>query len=120
MVKKMKKRTTVVIKILASIVLFVLSVLVFSMSIYYFEKDAQPEFFDSFSSAIVYVLLNLTTVGYSQMVPMTPGGQIITVLLLAISYIIGIACLIWIVLRIITFQPRKILQKNTGLIKNSD
>lgn len=119
MVKKMVKRTPVVIKILGFILLFILSVLIFSMSIYYFEKDAQPESFNSFSSAIVYVLLNLTIVGYS-MVPMTSEGQIITVLITAIGYIIGIACLIWIVMRIITFQLRKIHQNNTGLIKNSN
>ena len=90
------------------------------MSIYYFEKDAQPESFNSFSSAILHVLLSLTTVGYSQIGTMTPGGQIITVLLTALGYIIGIACLIWIVLGSINFHLWKTLQKNTGIIKNSD
>ncbi len=115
----MRKRRSVVFKILSSVALFTLFVLIFSMGIYLFEKDAQPESFNSFSSVIVYVLLNLTTVGYS-MVPITPGGQILTVLLPAIGYIVGIACLIWIVLGIINFHDRKILQKNTSLIKNSD
>ncbi|WP_189043965.1 ion transporter [Aliidongia dinghuensis] len=59
-------------------VLFMLLItLIMSGSIMYMlESDAQPEVFSSIPAAIWWALVTLTTVGYGDMVPITPLGKI--------------------------------------------
>jgi voltage-gated potassium channel len=48
-----------------------------SVTIYEFEREAQPEVFGRLSDAGWYVLCTVTTVGYGDKVPVTPGGKVV-------------------------------------------
>lgn len=52
---------------------------------YEFERTAQPEMFSSYSKAIWWSVITLTTVGYGDMYPVTIGGQITAVVTLVIG-----------------------------------
>lgn len=56
-----------------------------ALCIYYFEHDAQPEAFASVFHAMWWAAVTLTTVGYGDVVPVTAGGRIFTVLLLFVA-----------------------------------
>lgn len=56
-----------------------------SICIYYFEHDAQPQVFASVFHAMWWAAITLTTVGYGDMVPITLGGRIFTILMLTIA-----------------------------------
>jgi voltage-gated potassium channel len=64
-----------------------LIVLCASSSIYFLERDAQPEAFSSIPAAMWWAISTLTTVGYGDVYPVTPGGK----LLGAITDVLGIA-----------------------------
>ncbi len=56
-----------------------------AVGIYYFEHEAQPEAFASVFHALWWAIVTLTTVGYGDVYPVTPGGKIFTALLLLIG-----------------------------------
>ncbi|WP_300520461.1 ion transporter [Aliiroseovarius sp.] len=53
-----------------------------AVGIYIFEHDAQPEVFTSIPVSLWWAVASFTTVGYGDMVPITPGGRIFTTLVL--------------------------------------
>lgn len=71
------------------LVLFVivtLMLLYFSaVGIYYFENEAQPEKFASVIHSLWWAVATLTTVGYGDIYPVTPGGKIFTFIVLLIG-----------------------------------
>ena len=73
---------------LAITALFMSIWLVFVSSVmYYLERDAQPETFSSIPAAIYWGVITLTTVGYGDVVPVTPLGRALgaTIALLGIA-----------------------------------
>ncbi len=56
-----------------------------AVGIYYFENPAQPHVYKSIFHALWWSVTTLTTVGYGDMVPLTVGGRIFTVLILLIG-----------------------------------
>ena len=56
-----------------------------AIGIYYFEHDAQPAVFQSIFHSLWWAVTTLTTVGYGDMVPITPGGRFFTFLILLIG-----------------------------------
>lgn len=58
--------------------LFVLALLliVSASMIHFFEQEAQPGKFESIPHAMWWALITLTTVGYGDIVPVTPGGKV--------------------------------------------
>lgn len=63
--------------VIAGLMLYVASV-----GIYIFEHDAQPDVFTSIPQSLWWAVASFTTVGYGDMVPITPGGRIFTTFVL--------------------------------------
>lgn len=63
------------------------AVLIFfaATGIYFFESEAQPGAFGSIPQSLWWAVITLTTVGYGDVYPVTPGGRVFTGLLLLIA-----------------------------------
>lgn len=48
-----------------------------SLAIFELEREAHPDQFGRLSDAVWYILVTVTTVGYGDKVPVTPGGRIV-------------------------------------------
>lgn len=97
----MRTRTPKGLKILLFVTIIAAFVLISSLSLYLFEKDNQPNEFGSIGSAMQYVLITFTTIGYDGANPSTFGGIVTTFLTALIGTLVGIAFWIWIVFSII-------------------
>ncbi len=56
-----------------------------AVGIHYFEREAQPETFGSVFDAMWWAVITLTTVGYGDAVPVTPGGRVFTAFILILG-----------------------------------
>jgi len=56
-----------------------------SAGIYYFERQAQPEAFESVFHSMWWAIATLTTVGYGDTYPVTVGGRLFTTVILFIG-----------------------------------
>jgi voltage-gated potassium channel len=56
-----------------------------AVGIYYFENEAQPEYFSSIFDSLWWSIITLTTVGYGDVYPITMGGRIFTFFILLIG-----------------------------------
>ncbi len=64
-----------------TLILFYLS----AVGIYFFEHEAQPQNFPSVFASMWWAVATLTTVGYGDVYPITPGGKIFTTIILLIG-----------------------------------
>ena len=71
-------REEILLFLLAAGILLYLS----AVGIYYFERDAQPENFQSILHSLWWAVATLTTVGYGDIYPVTAGGKVFTFLVL--------------------------------------
>ena len=60
----------------AAFFILLILLIIASSGIYLFERQAQPEAFGSIPAAIWWAVATLTTVGYGDIIPVTPGGKI--------------------------------------------
>jgi voltage-gated potassium channel len=56
-----------------------------SLGIYYFERDAQPEAFQSVFHSMWWAISTLTTVGYGDIYPVTLAGRVFTFIILILG-----------------------------------
>lgn len=70
----------IVALLMSAIVLYMAAV-----GIWVFEREAQPEAFASVFHALWWAVATLTTVGYGDVYPVTPGGRIFTGLVLVVG-----------------------------------
>lgn len=74
------KEELIICSIISSMVIYLSAV-----GIYYFENEEQPEVFSSVFHSLWWAVATLTTVGYGDIYPVTPGGKFFTFLVLLIG-----------------------------------
>ena len=74
-------REEAILFLLATAMLLFLS----SIGIYYFEHQAQPEYFKSIPHSMWWAVTTLTTVGYGDVYPVTVGGKLFTFTILMLG-----------------------------------
>ncbi len=62
--------------LLVSALLMFIALFVSASLVYYFERGAQPKVFSSIPAALWWAVVSLTTTGYGDMTPITPGGKV--------------------------------------------
>ena len=67
-------------ELLALVILSLMLVYLAACGIHYFEREIQPEAFGSILGSMWWAVVTLTTVGYGDVYPTTPGGKIFTAL----------------------------------------
>lgn len=65
-------------ELLALVILSAMMVYLSACGIYYFEKVAQPEHFGTIPKSMWWAIVSLTTIGYGDVYPVTPGGKVFT------------------------------------------
>ncbi len=64
----------------------VLGIILFALAgaflVFIFESDQNTAEFTSFSDAVWWILVTITTVGYGDMAPVTPGGRFIAIIIM--------------------------------------
>lgn len=87
--KAMRHFTQAMLMAKEQIILFMAITLVLiyfaAVGIYYFENEAQPEYFSSIFDSLWWSIVTLTTVGYGDVYPITVGGRIFTFFILLIG-----------------------------------
>lgn len=101
--ENLRTRTPKALKILLFIVICAEFIFMASLCLYFFEKDNQPYAFGSIGSAVQYVLLTFTTIGFADATPLTFSGKVITLLVQSMAYFVAIAFWIWMVFSIVRF-----------------
>ena len=74
-------RDELIIFALASVIMLYIA----ATGIYFFENEAQPESFKSIFHCLWWAVTTMTTVGYGDMYPVTPGGKAFTFVVLMIG-----------------------------------
>ena len=72
-------------ELLALVILSLMLVYLAACGIHYFERVEQPEEFGSILDSMWWAIVTLTTVGYGDVYPITPGGKIFTALVTLIG-----------------------------------
>ncbi|MCG9127257.1 ion transporter [Candidatus Poribacteria bacterium] len=65
-------------ELLALVILSSMMVYLSACGIYFFEKEAQPENFGTIPKSMWWAIVSLTTIGYGDVYPVTPGGKVFT------------------------------------------
>ncbi|MFH4979523.1 hypothetical protein AB6A40_006232 [Gnathostoma spinigerum] len=90
----------------------VTGIMLFSTAIYFFERDEKNSKFYSIPAACWWCVITMTTVGYGDLVPATPGGKVVA----ALASICGIIVLAFPISMIID----KFAESTTIWVKNDD
>jgi voltage-gated potassium channel len=64
------------------LVIFLMVVFLASVAEHFFEREAQPQTFGSVPAALWWAVVTMTTVGYGDVVPVTPLGRVVAALVM--------------------------------------
>lgn len=64
-------------ELVITMIFILISLVVISTLMYYFEREAQPDKFSSITKSLWWGVVTLTTVGYGDVYPITIGGKIL-------------------------------------------
>ncbi len=67
-------------ELVALVILSLMFVYLAACGIHYFEREVQPEAFGSILDSMWWAVVTLTTIGYGDVYPTTPGGRVFTAL----------------------------------------
>jgi voltage-gated potassium channel len=62
--------------LMVSALLMFIALFISASLVYYFERGAQPRVFSSIPASLWWAVVTLTTTGYGDMTPVTPGGKL--------------------------------------------
>jgi voltage-gated potassium channel len=68
--------------LLSVLVIFLMVLFLAAVSVYFLERDVQPATFGSVPAALWWAIATLTTVGYGDVVPITPLGRLVAALVM--------------------------------------
>ena len=68
--------------LLSVLVIFLMVLFLASVAVYFLERDVQPATFGSVPAALWWAVATLTTVGYGDVVPITPLGRLVAALVM--------------------------------------
>jgi len=68
--------------LLSVLTIFLIVLFLGSVTVYFFERDAQPGTFGSIPAALWWAVATLTTTGYGDVVPITPLGRLVAALVM--------------------------------------
>jgi voltage-gated potassium channel len=68
--------------LLSVLVIFLMVLFLAAVSVYFLERDVQPATFGSVPAALWWAIATLTTVGYGDVVPITPLGRMVAALVM--------------------------------------
>jgi voltage-gated potassium channel len=68
--------------LLSVLMIFLIVLFLGSVTVYFFERDAQPAAFGNIPSALWWAVATLTTTGYGDVVPITPMGRFFAALVM--------------------------------------
>jgi voltage-gated potassium channel len=68
--------------LLSVLVIFLMVLFLASVSVYFLERDVQPGTFGSVPAALWWAIATLTTVGYGDVVPITPLGRLVAAMVM--------------------------------------
>ena len=68
--------------LLSVLMIFLIVLFLGSVTVYFFERDAQPAAFGNIPSALWWAVTTLTTTGYGDVVPITPMGRFFAALVM--------------------------------------
>jgi voltage-gated potassium channel len=63
--------------LLSVLVIFLMVLFLAAVAVHYLERDVQPDTFGSVPAALWWAVVTLTTVGYGDVVPITPLGRVL-------------------------------------------
>ena len=83
-------------KLAALVIVSAMGVCLSAGGIHYFEKEAQPDAFGTLSNSMQWTIIAFTTIGYSDISPITTGGKVVAVLVSLMGFglpigVVGIA-----------------------------
>jgi voltage-gated potassium channel len=64
------------------LVIFLMVLCLASVAVYFLERDVQPQTFGSVPAALWWAMATLTTVGYGDVVPITPLGRVVAAIVM--------------------------------------
>jgi len=68
--------------LLSVLVIFLMVLFLASVAVYFLERDVQPATFGNVPAALWWAIATLTTVGYGDVVPITPLGRLVAALVM--------------------------------------
>src|SRR5258707_13431227 len=68
--------------LLSVLVIFLMVLFLAAVAVYFLERDVQPATFGSVPAALWWAIATLTTVGYGDVVPITPLGRLVAALVM--------------------------------------
>ena len=103
-------------QLIALMFLILISVILFSSTIFYIEKEANPGQFSSIPASFWWTIITMTTVGYGDMTPITPQGRLVG----AVCAVFGVIVMVCLPSPVFISSFNDIYMRYIGALKKSE